>query len=81
MGATYNTICRGPHSIMEIIKREGFDPHEYIKVYNLRTYDRINHDPERLKNMAEKSGVDFAMAQAALARWVFELVYAFENSH
>lgn len=53
---------------MEIIEREGFNPHDYITVFNLRKYDRINNDPERLKKMAKQSGVDFDHAQAALAR-------------
>lgn len=68
MAATYNTICRGGHSIMEIIKREGFNPDDYITVYNLRSFDRINNDPVRLQRMATNSGVDFNDAQAALAR-------------
>ena len=45
-----------------------FNPHDYISFYNLRSYDRINNDPARLKKMAEKSGIDFDHAQAALAR-------------
>ncbi|KAL8286802.1 hypothetical protein RQP46_004330 [Phenoliferia psychrophenolica] len=68
MGATYASICRGPHSIMGTIEAEGFNPHDYVSVYNLRSYDRINNDPARLKRMAEKAGVDFDHAQAALAR-------------
>ena len=68
MGATYNGICRGGNSIMEVIEREGFNPHDYISFYNLRSYDRINFDPDRLKRMEEKSGIDFDHAQAALAR-------------
>ncbi|GAA5974034.1 hypothetical protein JCM11641_008224 [Rhodosporidiobolus odoratus] len=68
MGAQYMTLCRGKDSIMEQIKAAGFDPNEYIEVYNLRSYDRINNDPARLKAMAERSGVSFEQAQAALAR-------------
>lgn len=53
---------------MGTIEKEGFNPHDYISVYNLRSYDRINNDPQRLKRMAEQAGVDFDHAQAALAR-------------
>lgn len=53
---------------MECIKREGFDPNEYISFYNLRSYDRLNSDKDRLDAMTKKSGVDFDHAQAALAR-------------
>lgn len=38
----YNSINRGGHSIMEMIAREGYNPMEYIRFYNLRNYDRIN---------------------------------------
>ncbi|KAM0753544.1 phospholipase D/nuclease [Meredithblackwellia eburnea MCA 4105] len=68
MGATYRSICRGEDSIMGIVAKEGFNPHDYIEVYNLRSYDRINNDPQRLKRMAEASGLDFDHAQANLAR-------------
>ena len=37
----YNSINRGGHSIMEVIANEGYNPMEYIRFYNLRTYDRI----------------------------------------
>lgn len=76
MGATYNGICRGGNSIMEVIEKEGFNPHDYVSFYNLRSYDRINYDPERLKRMEEKSDIDFDHAQAALARCVDFGVFA-----
>ncbi|KAJ5811553.1 Phospholipase D/Transphosphatidylase [Penicillium riverlandense] len=38
----YNSINRGGHSIMELIAKEGFNPMDYIRFYNLRNYDRIN---------------------------------------
>ncbi|GEM06560.1 phospholipase D [Rhodotorula toruloides] len=41
---------------------------DYIEVYHLRSFDRINNDPERIKRMEQKSGVSFQQAQAALAR-------------
>lgn len=39
----YNSINRGGNSIMELIAKEGFNPMEYIRFYNLRNYDRINN--------------------------------------
>lgn len=38
----YNSISRGGNSIMELIAKEGFNPMDYIRFYNLRSYDRIN---------------------------------------
>jgi phospholipase D1/2 len=38
----YDSICRGGHSIYETIAKEGFNPMDYIRFYNLRNYDRIN---------------------------------------
>jgi phospholipase D1/2 len=38
----YDSINRGGHSIMETIAAAGFDPTQYIRFYNLRSYDRIN---------------------------------------
>lgn len=38
----YNSINRGGHSIMELIAKEGYNPQDYIRFYNLRNYDRIN---------------------------------------
>ncbi|KAM0793016.1 hypothetical protein ACM66B_000508 [Microbotryomycetes sp. NB124-2] len=68
LGATYYSLSRGGDSIFECIEREGFNPHDYISVFNLRSYDRINCDPDRLRRMSEKSGVTWEQAQAALAR-------------
>ena len=39
----YNSINRGGHSIMEMIAKEGFDPTEYIRFYNLRNYGEHSH--------------------------------------
>ena len=38
----YNSICRGGHSIMELISQAGYNPMDYIRFYNLRNYDRLN---------------------------------------
>lgn len=42
MEAQYSSINRGGNSIMEMIAKEGYNPMDYIRFYNLRTYDRIN---------------------------------------
>ncbi|KAL4912357.1 hypothetical protein BDW62DRAFT_206548 [Aspergillus aurantiobrunneus] len=39
----YNSINRGGNSIMELIAKEGYNPMEYIRFYNLRNYDRIKY--------------------------------------
>ena len=58
----YNSINRGGSSIMEMIAKEGYDPTEYIRFYNLRNYDRIN--VSRSMQVAEKnSGVDYEDAR------------------
>ncbi|CAI7633819.1 unnamed protein product [Penicillium bialowiezense] len=58
----YNSINRGGHSIMELIAKEGFNPMEYIRFYNLRNYDRINNGS--LVAAAERqSGVNYEDAR------------------
>lgn len=58
----YNSISRGGHSIMEMIAKEGFNPMEYIRFYNLRNYDRINTNSTMVQ--AEKaSGVSYEDAR------------------
>ncbi|EEH20371.2 hypothetical protein PABG_02630 [Paracoccidioides brasiliensis Pb03] len=58
----YTSINRGGHSIMELIAREGYNPMEYIRFYNLRNYDRINTSAE-MRKVEQKSGVDYQAAQ------------------
>ncbi|KAI9845493.1 MAG: hypothetical protein M1837_004832 [Sclerophora amabilis] len=58
----YNSINRGGHSILETIAKEGVDPQEYIRFYNLRNYDRINASAA-LAEAQEKSGVDYNEAR------------------
>ncbi|KAL4949191.1 hypothetical protein BDW69DRAFT_80453 [Aspergillus filifer] len=43
----YNSINRGGNSIMELIAKEGYNPMEYIRFYNLRNYDRIKYTTPR----------------------------------
>ena len=58
----YNSINRAGHSIMEEIEKEGFDPTEYIRFYNLRNYDRINNSAA-MAEAEERSGVDYELAR------------------
>ncbi|GAA6056278.1 hypothetical protein JCM3770_007291, partial [Rhodotorula araucariae] len=68
LGAQYFSLCRGGNSIFEVLEREGVNPHDFVEVYNLRSFDRINYDPQRIRRMEEASGVSLFQAQAALAR-------------
>ena len=58
----YNSINRGGHSIMELIAKEGINPTDYIRFYNLRNYDRIN--ASGVMQQAEgQSGVNYEDAR------------------
>lgn len=59
----YNAINRGGHSIMEMIAKEGHDPTEYIRFYNLRNYDRLNVSGS-MKNAEKESGVNYEDARS-----------------
>lgn len=67
LGAQLKSI----EDIFNQIRAEGVKPEDFIEFYNLRSYDRINHDPARIRRMEEKSGVTWYQAQAALARYGF----------
>ncbi|GFF70336.1 hypothetical protein IFM62136_07814 [Aspergillus lentulus] len=58
----YNSINRGGHSIMELIAKEGVNPMEYIRFYNLRNYDRINVN-SRMMEAEHQSGVNYEDAR------------------
>jgi phospholipase D1/2 len=58
----YDSICRGGHSIYETIAREGFNPLDYIRFYNLRNYDRINVSGA-MKAAEQQSGVPYDEAR------------------
>lgn len=62
----YQSICRGEHSIFGRIKAAGYDPTQYIFVFNLRSYDRINFTPT-LAEREKKSGVKYVEVQRAHA--------------
>ncbi|KAJ5785509.1 Phospholipase D/Transphosphatidylase [Penicillium pulvis] len=57
----YNSINRGGNSIMELIAKEGYNPMEYIRFYNLRNYDRINNG-NAMAAAEHQSGVNYGDA-------------------
>lgn len=58
----YESINRGGHSIYEEIAKAGFNPLDYIRFYNLRSYDRIN--ASGVMRAAEKdAGVSYEQAR------------------
>ncbi|KAL2807962.1 phospholipase D/nuclease [Aspergillus granulosus] len=61
MKLQYKSINRGGFSILDKIKRAGLNPEEYIRFYNLRTYDRIN-ESGALQHATEVSHVDYNAA-------------------
>jgi len=58
----YNSINRGGNSIMEAIAAQGFDPTQYIRFYNLRSYDRLNVSAS-MREAEQASGVDYEHAR------------------
>ena len=58
----YNSINRGGYSIMEMVAKEGFDPTQYIRFYNLRNYDRINVSAS-MKEAEQISGANYEDAR------------------
>jgi phospholipase D1/2 len=66
MDYQYKSINRGEHSIMGQIAAAGFDPHQYVFVFNLRAYDRINKTPGLIEQ-EKRSGVKYQDLQRAEA--------------
>lgn len=66
MDYQYKSINRGEHSIFGQISKAGFDPHQYVFVFNLRSYDRLNKTPA-LKKQEEASGVQYEEVMRANA--------------
>lgn len=58
----YFSINRGGHSIMEKIAQAGYNPLDYIRFYNLRSYDRINRD-RSMQQAEQQSGVRYEDAR------------------
>lgn len=61
MKLQYKSISRGGWSIMDKIRQAGLDPSEYVRFYNLRTYDRINTSAA-LQRAEAASGVQYKAA-------------------
>ncbi|KAH8724087.1 hypothetical protein GQ44DRAFT_709134 [Phaeosphaeriaceae sp. PMI808] len=57
----YDSINRGGHSIYEEIAKAGFNPMDYIRFYNLRSYDRINTS-NVMREAEQGSGVNYQKA-------------------
>lgn len=66
MDYQYKSINRGEESIFGKIRAAGFDPEQYMFVFNLRSYDRLNKTPA-LKKQEEESGVTYQEVQRAQA--------------
>jgi len=58
----YDSINRGGHSIYEEIAKAGFNPMDYIRFYNLRSYDRINAS-KVMRDAEQRSGVSYEQAR------------------
>lgn len=58
----YNSINRGGSSIMELVAKEGYNPMEYIRFFNLRNYDRINVSGS-MTEAEQRSGVNYEDAR------------------
>ena len=59
----YSSICRGGHSIMEAIEKQGVpNSKKYIRFYNLRNYDRI-HANDTMAKVEKDSGVSYETAR------------------
>lgn len=66
MDYQYKSINRGEHSVMGQIAKAGYDPSQYIFVFNLRAYDRINKTPGLIEQ-EKRSGVKYQDLQRAEA--------------
>ncbi|KAF1986802.1 phospholipase D/nuclease [Aulographum hederae CBS 113979] len=58
----YDSINRGGYSIMETIAQQGINPMNYIRFYNLRSYDRINSSGA-MADVEKRSGVAYEDAR------------------
>ncbi|KAF1962061.1 phospholipase D/nuclease [Byssothecium circinans] len=58
----YQSINRGGHSIYEEISKAGFNPTDYIRFYNLRSYDRINASGA-MRAAEQGAGVSYEQAR------------------
>ncbi|KAL4869922.1 hypothetical protein BDV12DRAFT_208212 [Aspergillus spectabilis] len=61
MKLQYKSISRGGFSILDKLKQAGVNPEEYIRFFNLRSYDRIN-ESGALQHAEAVSHVDYNAA-------------------
>ncbi|KAJ5107867.1 phospholipase D/nuclease [Penicillium angulare] len=61
MKLQYKSISRGGFSIMDKIRKSGVKPEEYIRFFNLRSYDRIN-ESGAMQKTEEASHVQYNAA-------------------
>ncbi|KAK6376229.1 hypothetical protein LTS17_007480 [Exophiala oligosperma] len=61
MKLQYKSISRGGFSIMDKLRRAGVEPREFIRFFNLRTYDRIN-ESALMQKVEKDSGVEYKLA-------------------
>ncbi|OIW32025.1 phospholipase D/nuclease [Coniochaeta ligniaria NRRL 30616] len=81
MDYQYKSICRGPDSIFEQVRKEGVDPTQHIFFFNLRTYDRLNKTPA-IKKQEEESGVKYQDVQRAEAEEIMgEGIHGTQDIH
>ncbi|PYH87668.1 phospholipase PldA [Aspergillus ellipticus CBS 707.79] len=66
MDYQYKSIHRGPHSIFGQISAAGVNPNDYVFLFNLRAFDRINKTPALVKLEAE-AGVTYNDIQRGIA--------------
>lgn len=81
MDYQFKSICRGEHSIMGQIAKEGLDPHKFIFVFNLRAFDRINKTPALIQQEKD-SGVSYQELQRAEAEEIMGTgIHGFQSEH
>lgn len=81
MDYQYKSINRGEDSIMGQIAKAGFDPKQYIFVFNLRAYDRINKTPGLIQQEKD-SGVSYQELQRAEAEEIMGSgIHGYEGEH
>ncbi|KUI61598.1 Phospholipase D1 [Cytospora mali] len=71
MDYQYKSILRGEHSIYEQVRKEGVDPTQYIFIFNLRSYDRLNVTPA-MRKQEEESGLKYQDYQRAQAEEIMD---------
>ncbi|KAL4962730.1 phospholipase D/nuclease [Aspergillus stella-maris] len=73
MQLQYESINRGGNSVFERLKREGINPEDYIRFFNLRSYDRITPrdatDGANLSTANQSANVGDDAATAGCRSW------------